>query len=100
MLVTDSTLVGYTLINGTYRLQLALLVGSLYNVIMFPDVQDSSILNLTANQISFVKISRYYYIPISHALLVVSNWIQEAKNLRLNRAKQIFSFASTLLMVL
>jgi hypothetical protein len=67
---------------------------------MFPDVQDDPILNLNANQISFVRYSRFYYIPISHAALVMSNWIQEAKNLKLNRAKQIFSFASTLLMVL
>jgi hypothetical protein len=33
MLVTDSTLVGYTILTGTFRLQLALLVGALFNVI-------------------------------------------------------------------
>lgn len=36
MLVTQTTIVGYTLINGTWGLQLALLIASLYNAIVVP----------------------------------------------------------------
>ena len=38
MLVTDTTLVGFTLINGTWGLQLALLVASLFNYFYNPHV--------------------------------------------------------------
>lgn len=38
MLVTQSTLVGYTLINGTASIQFALLVAAIYNVIVYPNV--------------------------------------------------------------
>ena len=37
MIVTDSTLVGYTLINGTWGLQLGLLVASLFNYYVAKD---------------------------------------------------------------
>jgi hypothetical protein len=36
MLVTQTTIVGYTLINGTWGLQLALLIASLYNALVVP----------------------------------------------------------------
>jgi len=36
MLVTQNTLVGYTIINGTYGLQMALLIASIYNAIVYP----------------------------------------------------------------
>ena len=36
MLVTQTTIVGYTLINGTWGLQLALLIASLYNALIVP----------------------------------------------------------------
>jgi hypothetical protein len=39
MIVTDTTLVGFTMINGTWGLQLALLVASLFNYIMNPHPQ-------------------------------------------------------------
>lgn len=35
MLVTQTSLVGYTLINGTWGIQLALLVASLFNMITY-----------------------------------------------------------------
>ena len=37
MFVTQSTLVGQNILNGTFGLQLALFVGCLYNVIVYPD---------------------------------------------------------------
>ncbi len=38
MLVTQTSLVGYTLINGTWGIQLALLVASLFNMITYDNV--------------------------------------------------------------
>lgn len=38
MLVTQSTLVGYTIINGSASIQFALLVASLYNLVIYRDV--------------------------------------------------------------
>lgn len=38
MIITESMLVGYTVINGTWQLQLALLASSLYVVFAYPDV--------------------------------------------------------------
>ena len=35
MLVTQTSLVGYTLINGTWGIQLALLVASIFNLIVY-----------------------------------------------------------------
>jgi len=36
MIVTDSSINGYTVINGSWGLQMGLLVGSLYNYFMYP----------------------------------------------------------------
>jgi hypothetical protein len=38
MIVTQSTLVGYTIINGTFGIQLAMLVGSLYDYLTFDPI--------------------------------------------------------------
>ncbi len=35
MIVTDTTLSGYTVINGSWGLQMGLLVGSLYNYYIY-----------------------------------------------------------------
>jgi hypothetical protein len=37
MIITDTTLVGYTVINGSWRLQLAMLFGTIYNNFAYPD---------------------------------------------------------------
>ena len=37
MIVTDSTLVGYTMINGTWGLQMALFIASLFNYFINPN---------------------------------------------------------------
>jgi hypothetical protein len=37
MIITESTLVGYTMINGTWGLQMALLVASLFNYLINPN---------------------------------------------------------------
>ena len=47
MLITDSTLVGYTILTGTFRLQLALLAGCIFNVLRFPSSEELANLNMT-----------------------------------------------------
>ena len=49
MLVTQTTLVGFTLINGTIALQFALLMGALYNLFLYPEVAGSTYLKLSAD---------------------------------------------------
>ena len=39
MIITDSTLTGFTVINGSWGLQLGLFVGSLYNYFLYPSDQ-------------------------------------------------------------
>jgi hypothetical protein len=39
MIVTDSTLVGYTMINGTWGLQMALFIASLFNYLINPNLE-------------------------------------------------------------
>jgi hypothetical protein len=36
MIITEVTLVGYSVINGTWSIQLGLFVGALLSIIMFP----------------------------------------------------------------
>ena len=52
MLVTQTTLVGYTIINGTWSIQLALLVASIYNYVMFPEVFDSPYFKFRREQLT------------------------------------------------
>jgi len=75
MLVTESTLVGFTILNGTYSMQLALLAGSLYNLLKYPSIQNTP-MQLTPSEQQLFYHSRYYYIPIAHLLLFASNLIQ------------------------
>ena len=39
MFVTQTTLVGYTIINGTFGIQLAMFVACLYNIFIYPDTE-------------------------------------------------------------
>ena len=38
MLVTQNTLIGYTILNGTFGLQLAMFITSVYNFYVFNDL--------------------------------------------------------------
>ena len=50
MLETQTTLVGFTLISGTVAMQTALLFGSLYNAIRYPDAAQAFYLHLDKEQ--------------------------------------------------
>ena len=104
MLVTQTTLVGYTIINGTWSIQLALLVASIYNYVMFPEVFDSPYFKFRKEQLSPEEIQslnslRKYDLPIIHGLLFILNSVVSASRLNLDCGKQIFAFIGMVFMV-
>lgn len=88
MIVIQTSLTGYLLMNGTWGVQMALLVASLFNVIIFPN--DALISELAIypestiypqNGDSIIR-TRTYIIPGIHALMMITTAI--AGNQRLN----------------
>ncbi len=75
MIVTDTTLVGFTMINGTWGLQLALLIASLFNYFINPSPeipQDSGITyEQYLTEINELKFTRSVLIPGVHAALAI-----------------------------
>ena len=102
--MTQTTLVGYTIINGTWSIQLALLVASVYNYVMFPEVFDSTWFKfrreqLTADEIQSLNNLRKFDLPIIHGLLFVLNSVVSSSRLNLDCGKQFFAFIGMVLMV-
>lgn len=48
MIVTDSTLVGFTMINGSWGLQMGLLVACLFNFIIYPNIDIPQSVDISA----------------------------------------------------
>jgi len=65
MLVTQTSLVGYTLINGTWGIQLALLIASLFNVITYDN--DSLVRQINTYYTTFVP-TNDTFVPQSYNL--------------------------------
>jgi hypothetical protein len=61
MLVTQTSLVGYTLINGTWGIQLALLVASLFNLIVYDN--ESLISDINTYYTTFVPTNATFVPP-------------------------------------
>jgi hypothetical protein len=97
MIVTDTTLTGYTVINGSWGLQFGLLVGSTYNYICYP----SSEMISYPSKHNVVKFSEYTRIGICflHALLMVINIIMHTPRFNAPTLKYILSFSGMLLYV-
>lgn len=68
MIVTETTLVGYTMINGTWGLQMALFIASLFNYFVNPDPLDLTV--ATQNEIDDLKFLRSIVIPMTHCILM------------------------------
>ena len=100
MIITESTLVGYTILCGGWRLQLALLLGTVYNTIAAANVQNSAYLQLSDEQKSRFKDFRWYYLPICHFFLVIFCAIQDIPNKSVRHSKQVFAFVGCLTMIL
>ena len=70
MLVTSNTLIGYTIINGTVGIQLAMFVASLFNLFVFDDISSSKL--FTEKQLDSIEWTRRKCV-ISHCLLMLVN---------------------------
>jgi hypothetical protein len=103
MLVTQSTLVGYTIINGTYSLQLAMLVGCVFNFYTTPSIFDFSEyfdhkgIDITEEQAALFNETRKLWLPIGHATLVVINFISGNPMLDIDAFKAFASFIGMIL---
>ena len=72
MLVTLNTLVGYTILNGTVGLQMALLAGSVYNLCVFNDSTVASRKLFTSDEIDTILRTRKTLIGIHSSLMVIN----------------------------
>jgi len=79
MIVTDSTLVGYTMINGTWGLQMALFIASLFNYLINPSPEyNSAYTEAVQKDINFL---REFEIPITHGLLMIMCFITNSERI-------------------
>lgn len=97
MIVTDSTLVGYTMINGTWGLQMALLIGSLSNFFINPDPLDMSV--ATQTQIDELRFLRLYLIPMTHGSLMLMLLISSSDRIPWDEVKQGLNFLAMILQI-
>ena len=95
MIVTDTTLSGYTVINGSWGLQMGLLVGALYNYYMYPSDKVYGYLEGLTGTIEFDRILICYI----HGILILVNILMHSSRLNAPILKYIFSFAGMLLYV-
>lgn len=79
MIVTEATLVGFTLINGTWGVQMALFIASLFNFFVNPDPDIPKPPYLTPSafndEMQALRNVRKFVIPISHGLLMIITFI-------------------------
>jgi hypothetical protein len=103
MIVTLTSLSGYSLLNGTWGIQMALLVASIFNVMVFPNQPLLDDLNieldtpLTKIQTELIFKTRSHLIPVVHGLMMVTTAISGSDRLNLDSLKQISSFLGIIL---
>lgn len=82
MIVTDTTLVGFTMINGTWGLQLALLIASLFNYFInpTPEIPQDALISYEQYQTEMndLKFTRSVVIPGVHATLAIICFAQSS----------------------
>lgn len=88
MIVTDTTLVGFTMINGTWGLQLALLIAALFNYFINPEPQ----IYATPAQVDELHFVRMFTIPFVHACLTIFNFVASSDKIPYDGVKQGLSF--------
>lgn len=95
MIVTDTTLAGYTVINGSWGLQMGLLVGALYNYYMYPSDKVYSYEEGLTDKIEFTRVLICYI----HGILILVNIMMHSSRLNAPILKYVFSFAGMLFYV-
>ena len=97
MIVTDTTLSGYTVINGSWGLQFGLLVGSMYNYFTYPSNEVYGYLEHD-KIVYWVEFTRVLIMCI-HGVLIMVNILMHSTRLNAPILKYVFSFAGMLLYV-
>jgi len=97
MIVTDSTLVGYTMINGTWGLQMALFIASLFNYFVNPDPEFTP--EYSPEDQHTINFLRQYIIPCTHAALMVMCFITSSERIPWEGLKQGLNFLGMLLYI-
>lgn len=100
MLVVQSTLVGYTLINGTFSIQMALLIASIYNVAYYGDIVSHPYFNdLTQEQKDFMTRVRSFSIPFTHFCMMLINLLTSSTRISLDGVKAASAFIGMIMYV-
>jgi len=96
MIVTDTTLVGFTMINGTWGLQFSLFIASLFNVIVNPHPQIPQDPTISVEQyeteMQELHFTRTYLIPITHGSLAIMCFISSSDRIPWEGLKQGLNF--------
>jgi hypothetical protein len=97
MIVTDSTLVGYTMINGTWGLQMALFIASLFNYLINPDLEYTA--GYPDEDKNAINLLRKFVIPLTHGALMIMCFIVSSDRIPWDGLKQGLNFAGMLLYI-
>ena len=97
MIVTDSTLVGYTMINGTWGLQMALFIASLFNYLINPDLEYTA--GYPDEDQKTINFLRKFIIPLTHGALMIMCFIVSSDRIPWDGLKQGLNFAGMLLYI-
>lgn len=104
MIVTDTTLVGFTMISGTWGVQLALFIASMFNFFVSPDpdvIQDSSVTDSQyQTEMADLRTIRAFWLPISHGLLTIMTFIGSSDRIPWDGIKQANSFLALMIYVM
>lgn len=95
MIVTETTLVGYTMINGTWGLQMALFIASLFNYFINPDPLTLEI--ATQSEINELKTLRSLVLPMTHGMLMFMVFIVNSERIQWEEVKQGLNFIAMIL---
>ena len=97
MIVTDSTLVGYTMINGTWGLQMALFIASLFNFFINPYPEFTP--EYSPEDQQTINFLRQYIIPCTHGALMIMCFITNSERIPWEGLKQGLNFLGMLLYI-
>ena len=99
MIITDTTIVGYAVINGSWSIQMGLFIGSLVNLLMFKKddlIIAPSPLIIHGNLLDIVQRCRVELVFV-HAFLVISNFIMHAPRFTQQVLKYVMTFLGMLM---
>ena len=99
MIITDTTLVGYATLNGTWSIQLALLIGSITLVIVFPADEISLPPNILLNhpdEVNQLVLNCRRELIALHIILLATNIVTHSERFGSPVMKYLITFAGML----